>query len=135
MVIVCDIGTDSCKLGYAGDENPVSFVDSVVGTSLNSVSKQQSSFVGNLPNHNETQQILSTKYPVERGIITDWEAMDKLFQHMWSNELHIDTKEHSILLTEPLFNPKSNRENLAQLCFENYSFPSLFVEYQPVLSF
>ena len=42
--------------------------------------------------------------------------------------------QHPLLISEPILNPKSNRENIAEILFEKYNIPSLIFGYQPSLS-
>lgn len=58
----------------------------------------------------------------------------RIWQHIFSAELEVNPAECAVLLTEPLLNPKANREKMVQLCFEKFNVPALFVELQPVLS-
>merc|ERR1719443_17333 len=44
--------------------------------------------------------ILKLTYPIEHGIITSWDDMEKIWHHTFYNELRISPEEHSILLTE-----------------------------------
>lgn len=73
-------------------------------------------------------------YPIERGIVKNWDAMEKIWHYAFKDELCVDTAEHPVLLTEPILNPKSNREKMVQLMFETFSVPSFYVTTQNVLS-
>ena len=80
------------------------------------------------------RQILRLKYPTERGIIHNWDDMECLWRYMFSDLLRITPEEHSLLITEPPLNPKSNREKMTQIMFETFDFPFLYLAVTPLLA-
>merc|ERR1739848_874601 len=67
--------------------------------------------------------ILSLKYPIEHGIVTNWDDMEKVWHHTFNNELRISPDESPHLHSEAPLNPKSNREKLVQIVFETFNAP------------
>merc|ERR1712083_854535 len=78
--------------------------------------------------------VLNLSYPIESGIVTSWEDMEKVWEYCFSNELRVDPSEHKVLLTEAPRNPKANREKMTQLMFETFQCMGLYVAIQAVLS-
>lgn len=95
-------------------------------------SEQKDYFVGTQAE--EKRGILILKYPIEHGIVEDWDDMEKIWDHTFTNELRVVSEEHNVMLTEAPMNPKVNREKMTQIMFETFNVPGLYIAIQAVLS-
>ncbi len=59
--------------------------------------------------------MLSLKYPIEHGVIRNWDDMETVWHHTFYNELRVSPEEHPVFLTEAPLNPKANRERMAEV--------------------
>jgi hypothetical protein len=73
-------------------------------------------------------------YPVQRGVVTNWEDLEALLRHTYDNELRVAPEDHAVMLTESAQNPKAHRERLTQIMFETFNVPGMLLGCQPVLS-
>ena len=61
------------------------------------------------------RDLLTMNYPIERGIITSWDDMEKIWHHTFCNELCLAPEEYPVLLTHDPLNPKANKEKITQV--------------------
>ena len=80
------------------------------------------------------RELLNLRYPIQRRVITNWEDMEKNWYHTFYNELNVAPKEYSVLLTESALNANENREKMAEIMFETFETPAVFIAIQSVLS-
>ena len=77
--------------------------------------------------------IMGLKFPIERGIVTNWDNMEAIWHHTFVEELCAAPEEHPVLLTESPLNPKAYCERMTQIMFETFKSSALYVANQAVL--
>ena len=105
----------------------------------------------------EARGLLKIKYPMEHGIVTDWDDMERIWSWVYAEELGTLSEEvrpnllymvchsrreilngtrpqHPVLLTEAPLNPRHNRDVAAQIFFDTFNVPALYISVQAVLS-
>ncbi|TKS85087.1 Beta-centractin Actin-related protein 1B [Collichthys lucidus] len=119
--VVIDNGSGVIKAGFAGDQIPKYCFPNYLQANPSS--------------RHEHRGLLSVRYPMEHGIVKDWNDMERIWQYVYSKEqLQTFSEEHPVLLTEAPLNPSKNREKAAEIFFETFNVPALFISMQAVLS-
>lgn len=131
--VVFDNGTSMSKIGYAplgGDPCLVDSIPTLYGkakelAAMESVADQGMERVGK--EANEDRGILALEYPVENGIIKDFDKMEKIWSHSFNSILRENgvPGEHPVFLTEPSQNPKKTRAKIAEIMFEKFGVQAL----------
>ncbi|XP_076447741.1 actin-5-like [Babylonia areolata] len=136
--VVIDNGSCMCKVGFAVDSAPRAVFPPIVGRpkpqSWLVGSDQKDCYVGDEAHCR--RDILNPKdpVPIARGVITDWEDMEKVWHHALYNELRVAPEEHPVLLTQNPLTPKTDSEKMTQIMFERFRSPAMYVAIDAVLS-
>ncbi|KAF4033975.1 actin [Phytophthora infestans] len=137
--LVIDNGSGLMKAGFAGGETPQVVFPSFVGATKHTRMMPGGAyeggdvFVGNRVQYH--RGLFKIQYAMEHGVVTDWNSMHRVWQHVYSKDmLNVQSEDHPVLLTEAPLNPVANRQRAGEVFFEAFNVPSLFVSPQAVLS-
>ncbi|ETO06816.1 actin [Reticulomyxa filosa] len=135
--VVIDNGSGTIKAGFSGDNAPQVVFPTVIGRpkheAITSGKGQKDAYVGDYVHNKE--ELFQLEHPIECGLVTNWDDMEKIWHHTFYNELCIAPEEHCILLAEAPLNPKAHREKLTQIMFETFNAAAIYLRVQTVLSF
>jgi actin-related protein len=134
--LVIDNGSGMVKAGFAGEAQPCVEFPSIIGVpkykrSIKHLKGDRSSYVGS--DAYAKRGVLKLSYPIEHGIVTDWESMEDIWTHTF-DQLRVEPDDRDVLLTEAPRNPKKNREKMAEIMFETFNVNGLYIAIQGVLS-
>merc|ERR1719262_344624 len=134
--VVIDNGSGHVKAGLAGLEAPSAVFPALVGRPKHGTmmpgAEKKDLFMGD--EAMSKKGILSLSYPVEHGIVKDWDDMEKVWHYTYYDALRVNPEEHATIVTEAPMNPKKNRERMVELLFEKFSVPAAFIVIQAVMS-
>ncbi len=134
--LVLDNGSGTIRAGFAGTDLPAAYFPSYVGRPKHvrvlAGALEGDVFIG--PKAQELRGLLKIKYPLEHGIVTDWDDMERIWTYIYEQELKTLSEEHPVLLTEPPLNPRENRDTAASILFEQFNVPAIYMSIQAVLS-
>ncbi|EDQ86682.1 uncharacterized protein MONBRDRAFT_35254 [Monosiga brevicollis MX1] len=137
-VIVCDNGTGFVKCGYAGANFPAHIFPSLVGRPvLRSQAQVNNVTLKDIMVGEEASQLrsnLEVNYPMDNGIVRNWEDMRHVWNYTFHEKMQIDPKGCKVVLTEPPMNPARNRERMITEMFETFEFEGVYIAVQAVLT-
>lgn len=71
---------------------------------------------------------------MRHGIVEDWDLMERFLEQCIFKYLRAEPGDHHFLLTEPPLNTPENREYTAEIMFETFNVPGLYIAVQAVLA-
>jgi centractin len=93
--VVIDNGSGVIKAGFAGDDSPKCFFPSYVGrpkhVRIMAGAVEGDVFIGRKAQ--ELRGLLKIKYPIEHGIVSDWDDMERIWKYIYEEELKTASEE------------------------------------------
>ncbi|XP_008581761.1 PREDICTED: actin-related protein T1-like [Galeopterus variegatus] len=134
--VILDNGSGVCKAGLSGELEPRHVINTVVGHPKFNMPSGRANpnkyYVGEKALHRH--EALYLQYPIKRGLITDWDDMEKLWEHIFEWELGVKPCQQPVLMTEPSLNLLAIREKTAEMMFENFSVPAFYLSNHAVVA-
>ena len=135
--IIIDNGSCCIKSGLEGEEGPRSVFHTILGED-NKYNKKMLNpgnkifYIGK--DAEDKYGILNFKTPMKRAIIKDWYIMEKIWGHIFTDELRVAPCDHNVLITQPIKNIKENKEKIVEIMFEIFGVPGLYLADSTILS-
>lgn len=138
--VIIDNGTGYTKMGYAGNNYPSYIIPSVIATKEVPKTQAQKTvgiedldfYIGDEALANSKQY--SIHNPIRHGQVDNWNHMEKYWEHCIFKYLRCEPEDHFFLLTEPPLNAPENREYVAEIMFETFNVPGLYIAVQAMLA-
>jgi centractin len=100
--IVLDNGSGTIRAGFAGEDLPKCYFPSFVGRPKHlrvlAGALEGDVFIGQRAQ--ELRGLLKIRYPLEHGIVTDWDDMERIWQYVYTEELKTLSEEVNALVSE-----------------------------------
>lgn len=83
----------------------------------------------------KVRQMLEINYPVENGIVNNWEDMKHIYNYLFGpKKMNLKPSESKILLTEAPLNPIKNRAKMLEVMLDQFQFHECSLAYQAILT-
>jgi actin-related protein 3 len=147
--VVIDNGTGYTKMGFAGNCEPNFIVPSTIalpitqksigGASGNKGAASKNTDIADLDffigdEAAEAPASYEKHNPIDEGQVRSWTEMEQFWEHCLFRYLRCEPEDHHVLLTEPPLNTPENREYTAEIMFETFNVPGLYIAVQAVLA-
>jgi len=148
--LVFDFGTSTTKAGFAGEDVPKAVFPTMLGcipdnSSNNNADTMDTSDDNQQNIANKTKYVsgstklafprpgMELKSPLKDGLVHDWDLFEALVEHTYEH-LNTDPKQHPLMRSECPWNTKELRVKEAELMFEKFDVPALFLCKSAVLT-
>ncbi|KAH9390516.1 Actin-like 6A [Tyrophagus putrescentiae] len=137
--VVMDIGSHSIKVGYAGEDSPRSEISNIIAVHDKEVGDGGSSTIKERRYYIDPTEVMvprggqEAKTFFNQGVIEDFDLLDRMMQYIYARHVISKSEDHPLLVSEVVWNTKASRERFAELMFERYHVPALYVAPAPML--
>jgi len=140
---VIDNGTGYTKMGFAGNVEPQFIIPTAIATKepksgTTAATPRDQTGIGDLDFHIGEDAFKFNQYelayPIRHGQIDNWTHIEQYWEHCIFKYLRCEPEDHFFCLTEPPLNAPENREYTAEIMFETFNVPGLYIAVQAVLA-
>lgn len=124
--VVIDTGTGFTKCGLVGENPVLSMVPSCVQLLQQQVQGQ--------PRYAVPENREGSYSVLNRGVVSDWDALEVLWQHLFYCRLGVQPEELAVLVADSPISPRTNREKVAEILFERFHVPAMQTVHQALLA-
>ena len=139
QTLVIDNGSYFMKAGFSGDDAPRAVFPTITGRAFNPKSEGirigmgfKEVYFGDVALNKRGIRYLN--HPIQKGLVVDWNDMERVWHHTLYNELRVAPEEHPILMSEVCWNPKESREKTTEIIFETFNSPAFHLANRSILS-
>ena len=143
-VIVVDVGTGYIKAGYSGEDLPRVVIPTIIGMHESSSVDDATTNAGDSKPKVVSKKVGNEAYlhqsdhelynPIQRGIVTDWDKLTELLEHVFYTELGIEPRNATVLMTDSPMSRKSDKQQLASIMFDHFRFKAFALQNTAALS-
>ncbi|XP_065165727.1 actin-like protein 6B isoform X2 [Atheta coriaria] len=128
--IVMDIGSNTIRVGYAGEEFPRHDIPTQYAYYQDeNTTKYNFGTLGLHAPHAGAE--ISTC--LKDGMVDNWEIFELMMNYIFNSRLHTNPENHPIILSEPAWIIQTKREQMVELFFEKYNVPAVYLAKTPLL--
>lgn len=134
--VVVDHGTCTTRAGFSTADQPSCQLATVVGRGRHAGAMAslglQDTYVGSRAQ--ALRGILAICSPIKGGVVQDWEALESLWEHIYSSELGVEPSDLPALLTLAPLAPKEDEDKFAELLIEKLEVPAFYLANKSVMA-
>ncbi|XP_050684217.1 uncharacterized protein LOC126979068 [Leptidea sinapis] len=131
--VVIDTGSQNSKVGFAGESSPRCVFPTTVARF------RQQGILDALPEVYFGKEAIKRRgistltWPIQNGMICDWDEMEKLWHHIFYTEMHVAPENAGAVIAIHPLTGKSDKERIAEVLFETFLLQDLYLALSPAL--
>ncbi|XP_063393499.1 uncharacterized protein LOC134678743 [Cydia fagiglandana] len=131
--VVLDVGGQWSRAGFAGESFPRAEYPSVVGRF------RRSELLDGFPDVYCGREaalkrgISHLSWPMQKGLIKDWDELEKLLHHTFYKELLVAPEDTKVMYALHPLTPGKDKEQMAELLFETFIVDAIYLAQTPAL--